>query len=136
MNGYVQRRFMFKTLIVDDNAEFRQSLNDILATRFPAMHVVEAGDGMQARGQIVALEPDLIFMDISLPDGNGLDLAREFKTVHVDTVIIVITGYDLPEYRLAARECGASHFLSKASVDQAEILSLVESIVSGSGSVR
>lgn len=127
---------MFKTLIVDDNAAFRQSLNDILAARFPTMHVVEAGDGMQARGQIVALEPDLIFMDISLPDGNGLDLAREFKTVHVDAVIVVITGYDLPEYRSAARECGASHFLSKASVKQAEILSLVDSIVSGSGSVR
>jgi two-component system response regulator YesN len=124
---------MFKTLIVDDNASFRQSLNDTLATQFPSMLVAEAEDVMHARGSIGLLEPDLIFMDISLPDGNGLDLAREIKTVQHDTVIVVITGYDLPEYRSAARQCGASHFLSKASVTQAEILALVGAILDGAG---
>lgn len=120
---------MFKTLIVDDNAAFRRSLSETLAARFPAMAVEEASDGMQARTAIDALAPDLIFLDISLPDGNGLDLARELKGLRCDAVVVIITGYDLPEYRLAARDCGASHFLSKASVTETEILSLVESVL-------
>jgi len=123
---------MFKTLIVDDNTSFRQSLSNTLATQFPAMLVVEAADAWHARGAVGSLGPDLIFMDISLPDGNGLDLAREIKAVRHNTVIVVITGYDLPEYRTAARQCGASHFLAKDSVTLAEILALMEVILSES----
>jgi len=124
---------MFKTLIVDDNASFRQSLNETLATQFPAMLVAEAADVGHARETIASLEPDLILMDVGLPDGNGLDLVREVKTVRNDTVIVMITGYDLPEYRSAARRNGASHFLSKDSITHAEILALVAAILSESG---
>jgi two-component system NtrC family response regulator len=120
---------MFQTLIVDDNAAFRAFLNEILVARFPTMRVVQAEDASQASRTIDALDLDLVFMDVKLPDGNGLDLVREIKADHCDTVVIVVTGYDLPEYRVAARESGASFFLSKSSTTEGEILSVVESVV-------
>ena len=60
------------TLIVEDNALFRQSLRDILYTKFPSMTIEEAVDGKEALQKIEELPPDLIFMDIRLPDKNLL----------------------------------------------------------------
>ena len=120
---------MLKTLIVEDNASFRQLLNEILCAQFPLMHVVEAEDVMEAMDKLEAVEPDLVFVDIRLPDGNGLDLTRSIKAQYFRTVIIVITAYDLPEYRQAAYQNGANHFISKNSTSEADVLTLVESII-------
>lgn len=122
---------MFKTLIVDDNAEFGQSLNDALLARFPAMRVARAGTILHAWRAIRSLDPDLVFMDVKLPDGNGLDMVREIKAGYARSIVIVVTAFDLPEYRVAASERGASYFFSKGSATQADILSVVESVVGG-----
>ena len=60
----------FKTLIVEDNVSFRQTLLEILAIRFPFMSIKEAGDGDEAFKEIDLSTPDLIFMDIKLPGGK------------------------------------------------------------------
>jgi DNA-binding NarL/FixJ family response regulator len=67
-------------------------------------------------------------MDINLPDGNGLKLTRRIKREGSDSVIVILTSNDIPEYRQAALDSGASHFLGKNSVTSEELLSLVGSI--------
>jgi YesN/AraC family two-component response regulator len=121
---------MFKTLIVEDSFIFRKLLKEILHTRFPSMEITEAMDGGEALQEIGASHPDLIFMDIKLPGQNGLDLAKLIKTKYPDTVIVILTSYDIPEYREAALQNSADHFLSKGSSTKAEILALVDSILS------
>ena len=121
--------FKFTTLIVEDNESFRHSLNEILSTRFPSMTIVEAGNANSVPEQVESLVPDLVLMDIKLPDGNGLSLTRSIKADHADTIVIVITAYDLPEYRHAAFQAGASYFIPKGSFVDNDILSLIESIV-------
>jgi DNA-binding NarL/FixJ family response regulator len=124
---------MFKTLIVEDNASFRASLKEILSERFPSMGVAEAADGREALKKVDTFLPHLVFMDIRLPGENGLELTKKIKSGYSEIVVIILTSYDLPEYRQAAEVCGASHFFSKDSSTREEILAIVESIVSQMG---
>lgn len=57
---------MAKILIVDDKAIFRESLRDMVHTRFPSLQITEAKDGGEALSKVDALMPDLVFMDLSL----------------------------------------------------------------------
>jgi DNA-binding NarL/FixJ family response regulator len=121
---------MFKTLIVEDNDTFRQSLKATLGTEFPLMVIDEAAEGSEAMQKITTLRPNLIFMDIKLPGENGLDLTKKIKAADPNILIIILTSYDLPEYREAAQQYGADHFISKGSSSREEILELVRSILS------
>lgn len=123
---------MFKTLIVEDSATFRQSLKEVLHTRFPSMVVGEAEDGDEALQKIDALLPDIIFMDIKLPGENGLQVTQKVKTKHPEMIIIILTYYDSPEHRKAADQCGANYFLPKSTSTE-EVVELVQSILSQKG---
>jgi two-component system, response regulator YesN len=123
---------MFKALIVEDHEVFRQSLRLALSSRFPALSLAEADTGKTALEQLETFKPDLVFMDINLPDDNGLSLTKTIKAGHAGTTVFIITAYDLPEYRLAALEAGASQFIPKNSLSDADILQLVESVMTNS----
>lgn len=120
---------MFKTLIVEDNTVFRESLNEILSSRFPSMAIAEAMDVKDAMEKVDSFKPDLVFMDVKLPDGNGLSVTRVIKADHTGTIVIVITAFDIPEYRQAAFQAGASYFIPKGSLFGEEILTVVETIL-------
>jgi len=120
----------FRTLIVEDNNFFRQLLKETLVSRFPSMDISEAGSGEEALQRIKAYFPDLIFMDIKLPGETGLELTKKIKAQYPNIIIIILTSYDLPEYREAASQYQANYFLSKGSTTKENILKLVESILS------
>jgi len=120
-----------KTLIVEDSALYRKLLKDTLRSRFPSMEIIEAESGEEAMQQISAHPPDLIFMDIKLPGKNGLELTGKIKAKYPDVTVIILTSYDTPEYREAAAQVKADHFLSKGSSSKEGILALVESILAG-----
>ena len=120
---------MCKTLIVEDSVFFRQSLKETLLSRFPSMDIAEAENGKDALQKVESLRPQLIFMDIKLPGENGLELTKKIKARYSDISIIILTSYDLPEYREAAREYRADHFLSKGGSTKEDILTLVQSII-------
>ncbi len=120
---------MFRTLIVEDSAFYRQLLKEALNSRFPSMEIFEATDGEGALKKIEAHPPDLVFMDIKLPGESGLDLTKKIKTQHPNIVVIILTAYDIPEYREAAKQYKADYFLSKGSATKEDILTLVDSIL-------
>lgn len=121
---------MCKILIVEDNAVFRQSLRETLVDKFPFLIIEEATGGKEALQKIDVLPPDLIFMDIKLPGENGLKLTKKIKNTYPKIIIIILTSYNLPEYRDAAHQCGATYFLTKSSSTRNQIVKLVESILS------
>lgn len=120
---------MLNTLIVEDNAAYRQSLHHLLEGRFPSMQIDEAADGREAMRHAIARHFDLVFMDVRLPQGNGIDLTKAIKMISDDTVICVITSYDILEYREAAFRNGANHFMVKGDSSEEEIVELVESML-------
>jgi len=120
---------MFTTLIVEDNAPFRYFLTKLLHERFPAMVIAEAEGGEEVRRKLHTLVPDLIFMDIELSGENGLDLTKQIKMGYHKTIVIILTSYDLPEYRKAAAQYGVDYFFSKGSVSFEEIVKVVKHII-------
>jgi DNA-binding NarL/FixJ family response regulator len=104
----------------------------MLCAGLPGAEINEAGDGEEALRQIAAAEPDFIFMDIRLPGENGLRLTKRIKAAHPDAahpdiVIAIITNHDLPEYRRAATDNGASYFIPKDTPTE-EILAIIASV--------
>jgi len=124
---------IFKTLIVEDNAIFRKLLTETLGAQFPVMAIEEAEEGREALQKIETLRPDLIFMDIKLPGENGLELTQAIKTKYPEIVVVMLTNYDLPEYREAAHRIGANYFIIKGSTTTEEVVKLVESILADIG---
>jgi DNA-binding NarL/FixJ family response regulator len=121
---------MFRTLIVEDSTFFRQLLKETLLSRFPKMDIFEAGNGEEALQKIKTKPPDLIFMDIKLPGESGLEITKKIKADYPNITIIILTSYDLPEYREAAQQYQANHFLSKGTTTKENILALVKSVLS------
>ena len=72
--------------------------------------------------------PDLIFMDIRLPGENGIELTKKIKARYPNIIVIILTGYDLPEYREVACQY-ADYFFSKDSSSTENIFALVQSIL-------
>jgi len=106
---------MKRILIVEDNVYFLQFLKETLKARLPSLDILEATNGEEALLRMEAFSPDTIFTDLRLPGENGLELTQKIKAQYPDTIVVIITNYDLPEYRQAAFQSGADHFVSKDS---------------------
>jgi DNA-binding NarL/FixJ family response regulator len=109
---------MFKILIVDPNDPFRRSL-----------YMREASDGREGLGMLQCFQPNLIFLEIHLPADSGLDLARRVKIDHPEIIIVILTSYDLPEYRAAAKVSGVEHLVPKDDWTGEDIVALVHTIL-------
>jgi CheY-like chemotaxis protein len=119
--------YRLKVLIVEDSTIFRKVFKETLQDRFPTLQIEEASDAEEAMVNVETFLPDLIFMDIHLPGGNGLELTKRIKARHPEMIVIVLTAYDLMEYReLSLRT--ADYFFSKGSSKVENILALVKSI--------
>jgi DNA-binding NarL/FixJ family response regulator len=99
--------------IVDDHPVFRQGLRDVLETD-SRLHVIgEASTGEEAIELTSTLKPDVILMDINLPDLMGLQVTRKIKSFLPETKVVVITGYDDVEQVYHAVRAGASAYCPK-----------------------
>jgi len=123
----------FKTLIVEDNPLFRQTIMEILGHQFPSMVLEGAADGKTALEKIEDSLPDLIFMDIRLAGENGLHLTEHIKRRHPQIIVAILTSYDWPEYREAAYKFGANYFIMKGSSTNREIVEMIESVLNKLG---
>jgi len=121
---------MFKIFILDPNDPFRRSLKQVLMNRFPSVEVQEAADGDEGLPIVEAFQPDLIFLEIQLPTETGLDLAGRIKAAHPDIIIVILTSYDLPEYKLAVEQSGVEHMVPKDDWTGEDMIALVQSILS------
>ena len=107
---------MCPVLIVEDNSVLRDTLKGMLTTLFPSVVVEEASTAEEALSEFQKINPSLIFMDIRLPDKNGLEITKTIKETNPEIEVIILTSFDIPEYREAAFRDGASHFLTKGNV--------------------
>ncbi len=118
---------MLRTLIIEDNVNFRNTFMDALGKRFPSMVLDVAVNGAEAMEKVKSFHPDVIFMDIRLPDKSGLELTTEIKNKYPQPFIIILTQYDLPEYREAARIGLADAFLTKNALNLTTVDELIKS---------
>ncbi len=120
---------MSRVLLIEDSSFFSQLFKETLQSNIPSVDVIEAKDSEEAFKKMESSPPDLIFVDIKLPGENGLHLTKKLKSKYPDIPVVILTSYDLPEYREAAAASGATLFLSKGSTSKQHILKVVESIL-------
>ena len=109
-----ERMRQVKVLLVDDAAEFLASAVDFLA-RDPRVQLVgQALDGREGVRLAEALAPDIVLMDLSMPEMNGLDATRQIKRELTPPRVIIVTMHDGPEYRRRAAIAGADGFICKS----------------------
>lgn len=119
-----------KLLIVDDHPLFRQGLVDVLETD-PAMQVVgQAADGAVAIAQAREFKPDVVLMDVNLPNANGLEITKQITDELPDTKVVILTGYDESAHVHQALEMGAVAYCTK-DVPPDALLNLIRSVCEG-----
>ena len=121
---------MNRILIVEGNASFRTVLREIFSARFPLVTIGEAADADEALWELAEMPPQIILIDIQVSGKSGFELAQEIKERFGHDLIIMLTGNDVPEYREAARQCGASFFLSEDSTNLEDLVAFFETVFS------
>lgn len=106
---------MIRVLLADDEPLIRAGLATILQASGSITIVGEVSTGKQAVAEAQRLQPDVICMDIRMPDGDGLAATRLIQQLDPTPAVIVITTFDLDEYVFGALEAGACGILLKDS---------------------
>ncbi|MET9429136.1 MULTISPECIES: response regulator transcription factor [unclassified Streptomyces] len=102
-----------RVLIVDDQMMVREGFS-VLLNAMPGIEVAgEAVNGREAIARVAELRPDVVLMDIRMPEMNGIDATREIVAADGDAKVLVLTTFDLDEYVYQALRAGASGFLLK-----------------------
>ena len=108
-------------VVVDDHPFFREGLRNVFAGEEDVVVIGEAGDGEEAVATAKSINPDVVLMDINLPSTSGLQVTRTITTQMPDTRVVMITGYDEPEYIFHSFRAGAAAFCSKDLAPEALI---------------
>ena len=105
-------------LIIDDHPLFREGLKAIIegVSRFEV--VGEAGNGREGLRMVKKLKPDLVLMDISLPDQSGIQLTREIRSLLPDTRVMIISMHSKIDYIAEAFQAGATGYVVKESASE------------------
>lgn len=117
-------------LLVDDHPLFREGLKAIIS-RAPYIQVVgEAGTGQESVELARSLKPDVALMDVRLPDMDGLEATRRVRAVSPTTRVIILTGFDDPEYLKQALVAGAAGYRLKSVLPES-LLRDIQTVVDG-----
>ena len=111
-----------KIMVVDDDANIRDLMNTLLSSE--GYEVIQAGNAAEVQERFGGPQPDVILLDLQLPDGHGLDLLPTFKKQWPESEVIVLTGNATFDAAVEATKRGAYHFQNKP-FDSKSLLVLV-----------
>jgi two-component system response regulator NreC len=119
-----------RVLIVDDHAVVRSGIRLLLDQEADIEAVGEAGSGREAIFESRSLEPDVILMDVVMPDGSGLEVIPALLRERPETKVLVLSMQDDPRYVREAFEAGAQGYVLKEAAD-VEVVAAVREVARG-----
>ncbi len=117
-------------LLVDDQELMRMAFRMVIESQPDLTVAGEAANGLDAVAQVEALRPDVVLMDVRMPELDGVEATRRIVDSGSDARVIILTTFDLDEYVYAALQAGASGFLLK-DAQPADLLSAIRAVGSG-----
>lgn len=121
---------MIEVLVVDDHAVVRRGLELLLATCDDVHLVGEAVDGHDAIAKVRELRPQIVLMDLSMPQMGGVEATRIIRDEHDDVAVVVLTSFSDAEQVMAALDAGAVGYVMKDSAPE-DLLAAIRSAASG-----
>lgn len=119
-----------RVLLVDDHELVRLGLVELLGQEDDLLVCGQAATAADAVRQCTALSPDVVLLDVRLPDGDGVAVCRELRTAAPRTACLMLTSYDDEDALVAAVEAGAAGFLLKQVTGQ-DIVAAVRTVAAG-----
>jgi DNA-binding NarL/FixJ family response regulator len=119
-----------KVLIVDDHEIFRRGLRSLLEPLAELCICGEATNGLEAVEKAKQFEPDVVLMDISMPQMDGLQATRVIRNDLPNSQVLVLSQHDSPQMLAAALKAGASGYVTKSQVSRC-LLAALEGVVQG-----
>lgn len=129
-NARPEKRNKTTILIADDHPLFRQSVRTVLENEADFEVVGEASDGAETVKLADELHPDVVLMDITMPELDGLEATRRIKAAHPEIAVLVLTIHNDEEHTVEILEAGAAGYLTK-SVFGEDIVHSIRGVVSG-----
>ncbi len=119
-----------RILIADDHPLFRKGMRTLLASMPKTEVVGEATTGKEAVDRALALQPDIVLMDLQMPEGGGLTAIRSLTSANPETRILVVTLFEDDESVFAALKAGARGYVLK-DADEDEMIRAIQAVARG-----
>ncbi|HEX5158448.1 MAG TPA: response regulator transcription factor [Ktedonobacterales bacterium] len=119
-----------RVLLVDDHPIFRAGLRALLESQPDVRVIGEAGNGAEAIARAIELRPDIILLDISMPDVDGLEALRRMQADHVPGKALVLTMHAENEYLFQVLESGGYGYVLKQGVDT-DLFTAIRTVAAG-----
>jgi DNA-binding NarL/FixJ family response regulator len=119
-----------RVLLVDDDDLMRAGLKAVLSSDDTIEAVGEASDGREAVQRVIELRPDVVLMDVRMPDLDGIAATREVLSVAPESKVVILTTFEDDEYVFGALNVGASGFLLKRTRPE-ELIAAIHTIAAG-----
>ncbi|MBN1319000.1 MAG: response regulator transcription factor [Anaerolineales bacterium] len=119
-----------KVLLADDHRMLREGLRTMLEQSDRIRVIGEAQDGVQAVAMAEHLKPDVVVMDIAMPNMNGIEATRAIRTHRPETKVVILTMYDTEEYVSEILKAGATCYVTKEAAGE-ELLQAIQSAAKG-----
>lgn len=117
-----------KVFIADDSKIFRDRLKEMLAELTEIEIIGEAENILETKKRIRKLNPDIVILDIRMPDGSGIDILKHIKKNNQVPAVIILTNYPYPQYRKKCMELGADYFFKKSDEIE-EVLETLKQLI-------
>lgn len=121
---------MIRVLIADDHTIVREGLKQIVADTNDIIVVGEASTGREALDKVLGNDYNLVLLDISMPDGSGLDTLKELKNQKPDIQVLILSIHPEEQYAIRALKAGASGYLTKESASD-ELIAAIRKVAAG-----
>ena len=103
-----------KLIIADASSLMRERIKNQVKDFDQVTIVGEAGDGRTAMEMISEFDPDLVILDLHMPEMGGMEVLKRIKEAKMKTKVCILTNYSYPQYRTKCLALGADNFLSKS----------------------
>ncbi len=119
-----------RVFLLDDHEVVRRGVRDLLEAEGDISVVGEAGTAAEAVGRILAIAPDVVVLDVQLPDGNGVEVCRDVRSARPDLACIMLTSFPDDEAMFAAIMAGAAGFVLK-QIKGVDLVDAVRRVAAG-----